>query len=198
MTTPTTPEAAQVRAVAFRRLLHIGTPVTSEQLADDLNTTNVHALVDELADQGRIRLDDEGRIVGSAGLNVRPDRHEIDLDGRRFWTWCAYDFLGIFAALGARGEARSTSPDGQHYRIRFRDGQPEPRPLVLFLPDEDYAACCTSMYEQWCPNSNLFGSTAAATSWASAHRITGQVLTLPQAAERGAARWAPLARTPAR
>lgn len=196
MTTPT-PEAAQVRTAAFRRLLHTGTPVAPEQLADDLGTTDVRTVVDELAGQGRIRLDAEGRIVGSAGLSVRPDRHKIDLDGRRFWTWCAYDYLGIFAALGASGEARSASPDGQHYQIRFDAGQPEPAPVVLFLPDDDYAACCTSMYEQWCPNSNMFGDTAAATSWASEHSVTGQVLTLPQAAERGAARWAPLARTPA-
>ena len=32
-------------------------------------------------------------VVGSAGLSVRPDRHEIEVEGREFWTWCAYDSL---------------------------------------------------------------------------------------------------------
>jgi hypothetical protein len=63
---------------------------------------------------------------------------------------------------------------------------------VLFLPDEDFAACCTNTYEQWCPNSNLFHCTDDATSWATDHGVTGTVLTLPDAAERRAQRWRPL------
>ncbi|HZC51571.1 MAG TPA: hypothetical protein VE441_03615 [Mycobacterium sp.] len=93
---------------------------------------------------------------------------------------------GLPTGIGPVGTALS-------YRIR-RDGQSEPAPLVLSLPDDDYAACCTSMYEQRCLNSNLFDGTAAATAWASAHSVSGEVLTLPLAAERGAARWAPLAK----
>jgi hypothetical protein len=61
----------------------------------------------------------------------------------------------------------------------------------LFLPDDDPDRC-TSAYDQWCPNSNLFHSAEAAQRWAAAHGITGQVLTLTQAAERGGARWRPL------
>jgi alkylmercury lyase len=121
-------------------------------------------------------------------LSIHPDRHQIELDGRRFWTWCAYDILGIFAALRATGPP----PRTPKLEILFRDGQPEPAPLVLFLPDDDFAACCTSMYDQWCPNSNFFRTAQAASDWATAHGVTGSVLTLPDAAELGAKRWRPL------
>lgn len=195
MITPTDPVAERVRGAAFRRLLHTSQPLTAAELADDLDHTEpaVRTAIHNLSQQGRVRLDADGRVIGSAGLSIHPDRHQIDLDGRRFWTWCAYDILGIFAALRATGHAHSTSPDsGEPLQIRFRDGQPEPAPLVLFLPDDDYAACRTNTYDQWCPNSNLFRTAAAATAWASEHGVTGSVLTLPEAADRGGQDWHPL------
>lgn len=197
MNTITEPVAERVRGAAFRHLARTGAPTTAAQLAADLEYTEpaVQDAIDGLARHGSLRLDDQGQVVGSAGLSIQPDRHEIDLDGHRFWTWCAYDILGIFAALHANGLARSTSPDtGQPVEIHFRDGQPEPVPLVLFRPNEDYAACCTNTYEQWCPNSNLFHTTAAATAWADDHHVTGTVLSLPRAAEHGARDWLPLTR----
>jgi len=109
---------------------------------------------------------------------------------------CAYDILGIFGALRATGQARSATPDtGTPLEIRFRDGHPEPAPLVLFLPDDDYAACCASIYDQWCPNSNFFHTAQGASDWATAHGVTGSVLTLPDAAELGAQRWSQLTQT---
>ena len=46
-----------------------------------------------------------------------------------------------------------------------------------------------STYDEWCPNNN-FCHTAG--FWAAGHGVTGELLTLPEAAERGAARWRPL------
>lgn len=195
MITPSDTLAEQVRGAAFRRLLRTSAPATSAQLADDLHEPehDLRSAIEDLTAQGWLRLDSDGGITGSAGLSIHPDRHQINLDGSTFWTWCAYDILGIYAALGATGHARSTSPsNGRPLEIAFRDGQPEPSTLVLFLPDDDYTACCTSMYEQWCPNSNLFHTTDDATSWATDHGVTGTVLTLPDAAELAAARWRPL------
>ena len=76
--------------------------------------------------------------------------------------------------------------------IHFTGGQPEPAPLVLLLPDDDYTACCTSAYDDWCPYSNVVHIAEAARSWAADHDVTGDVLTLHEAAERGTARWRPL------
>lgn len=179
-----------VRSTTFRQLLTTCSPITPHRLADDLARpeAEVADALDALRTQGLVRVDSDGRIVGAAGLNVTPDRHQIDLDGRRYWTWCAYDFLGIFAATGASGAARSITPDtGSAVEVRFRRGRPDPVALVLFLPDDPPS--CTSAYEQWCPHSNLFHSPGAARAWAAEHGIPGEVLALPEAAARGAASW---------
>lgn len=197
MTAPTDPLTVAVDGAAFRRLLRTAQRATAAQLADDLHkpqTAVLHA-IDDLHRQGQMRLDTHGRIVGSAGLSIRPDRHEINLDGRQFWTWCAYDFFGIFAALAANGHAKSVTPDtGQYVQIDFRDGRPQPAPLVLFLPADD-PTCSANAYDQWCPHSNLFHSSEAAAKWAADRGLTGQVLALREAAERGRRAWRALART---
>jgi hypothetical protein len=194
VSTPTDPLTARVDSAAFRRLLHTGLPASLAQLADDLNQPEpaVQNAIDDLHRQGQIRLDADGRIIGSAGLSIQPDRHQIDIDGRPFWTWCAYDIFGIFAGLRANGHARTITPDtGQTVELDFCNGRPQPAPFILFLPDDD-PACCTNAYEQWCPHSNLFHSAETATAWATDHRLTGQVLTLSEATDRGGARWSAL------
>lgn len=195
MTTPTDPTTRSVDAAAFRRLLHTGEPATTTQLADDLQQpeATVQAAIDELHRQGQLRLDDDGRILGSAGLSIRPDRHEIHLNGRQFWTWCAYDFFGIFAALDASGHATTVTPDtGQTVRIDFRHGLPDAAEFVLFLPADD-PTCSADAYDAWCPHSNLFRSADAARKWAADRGVTGHVLTAAEATERGARAWRPVA-----
>lgn len=191
MTAPTDPTIRLVDGAAFRRLLNTGEPATPTQLADDLHQPepDVQAAIEELHRQGQMRVDADGHIIGSAGLSIQPDRHEIELEGRKLWTWCAYDFFGIFAALHANGHATSVTPDtGQAVRITFHDGQPQDAPLVLFLPADD-PTCSADAYDQWCPHSNLFHTPDAATKWAADHDLTGQVLTLSEAAERGDRAW---------
>jgi hypothetical protein len=88
-----------VRGQAFRRLLAASVPATGQDLAAciGISADKVAQVLDELNAAGRIRRDEAGRVIGSAGLSVVADRHQIDFEGRRFWTWCAYDILGIFA-----------------------------------------------------------------------------------------------------
>jgi alkylmercury lyase len=138
---------------------------------------------------GHARRDDAGNLVGSAGLNVLPDRHEIQLGGRRYWTWCAYDVLGIFGSLGASGRAASRSPlTGGSIEVRFHDGRPQQTSVVLFLP-EDSPSCCGNVYEEWCPNLNFFEDEAAATKWSSNSDLSGRVLGLDEGVALAAAEW---------
>ncbi|MBJ7597967.1 organomercurial lyase [Candidatus Nephthysia bennettiae] len=149
--------------------------------------------MDELSQLGRIRLDDRRRVTGSGGLSVGPDRHQIELDGRKFWTWCAYDVVGIFGALRASGEARSASPfSGTALEVHFRDGRPLAPQLVLFRPDEADLACCSSVYDDWCPNSNFFESEDAAWIWSRGRGLQGRVLTLDEAAKLATREWGQL------
>jgi hypothetical protein len=190
-----------VRGEAFRLLLAAGVPATSEDLAVAIGSSadKVARLLEELNAAGRIRRDEAGRVIGSAGLSVVADRHQIDFEGRRFWTWCAYDILGIFGALRATGTAASRSPaTAAPITIRFCDGRPEAAAVVLFRPSDSFAASCMSIYEEWCPNSNFFEDAASARAWSASHKLEGRVLSLEEAADLATAEWLPVTRPPQR
>ena len=184
-----------VRVEAFRQLLASGSPVGADSLASSMvcSLGKLVETLDELDAAGRIRRDETGRVVGSAGLSVIPDRHRIELDGRKFWTWCAYDILGIFGAYRASGTAFSPSPaTGETIQVRFIDGRPKVKGVVLFRPSDTYAACCTNLYEEWCPNSNLFEDHMSAESWSTGRGLGGQILSLEEASVLATDEWLPL------
>ncbi len=189
-----TPSDSQdlIRRVSFRFLLARSEPVEAKELAaaTGIKLERLSALLDTLDAAGRIRRDNSGRVVGSAGLSVVPDRHEIELDGRKFWTWCAYDILGIFGALGASGRAFSPSPGAGTIEIHFKRGRPVKNHTVLFRPDEGLMSQCENVYEEWCPNSNLFADAERASRWAGEHGPGGRVMSLDEASDLGTADWA--------
>jgi len=183
---------ALIRTAAFRLLLANGRAISVEELvaATGLEQDKLVAHLEELDRAGRIRRDGAGGVVGSAGLSVTRDRHEIELDGRRFWTWCAYDILGIFGALAATGRAHSPSPEGRTIELQFQRGRPVSVDAVLFRPADELMSCCENVYEEWCANSNLFSNAEKATRWAEQRDIQGRVLDLAEASELGANDWA--------
>jgi hypothetical protein len=154
--------------------------------------------------QGRIRRDHTGAVTGSHGLSLTPTPHELHLEQqpgqeRRYWTWCAWDAVGILAALDASGRIRSTSPGSRApIQLDFDHGQlrnPEPE-LVVFFADTD---CCTpgaetgdgsgcgsgSVIDEWCPLVNFFEHTEAAQAWAAEHRVRGTAVPLAEATDQG-------------
>lgn len=184
-----------VRAAAFRLLItrHEGVELQALAHATGLTQEQLGALVERLDGAGRIRRDATGRVVGSAGLSVLPDRHEVELDGRRFWTWCAYDILGIFGALRAGGRALSPSPpDRDVIQLNFVLGRPQNSQAVLFRPDAELMRGCENVYEEWCPNSNLFASRELAKAWATDHGVEGRILDLEEAANLATEEWKPI------
>jgi len=90
-----------VRRAAFRQLLS-GRPALIETVADEagLSTDVAREAVDLVVSVGMAEVDDR-TIVGMDGLTTRRTRHALVLDGVGLWTWCAYDIVGIAAALGA-------------------------------------------------------------------------------------------------
>jgi DNA-binding IclR family transcriptional regulator len=77
-----------VRGEAVRHLLATGLPAAGEDLAASigLSADKIDRVLEDLNRSGRIRRDGAGRVIGSAGLSVVADRHQIDFGGRRFWT----------------------------------------------------------------------------------------------------------------
>jgi alkylmercury lyase len=60
--------------------------------------------LDELGAAGWIDRDGDGRVTGSAGLSMKTGPHRLEIDGAAFRTWCAYDSIGIAAALAANAQ----------------------------------------------------------------------------------------------
>ncbi len=65
--------------------------------------------------------------------------------------------------------------------------------MVLFRPDVAHLACCSSVYDQWCPNSNFFESEEAAWAWSRGRGLQGRVLTLEEARVLATKEWEQLA-----
>jgi hypothetical protein len=102
----------RIRKFAFQRLLETHRAVPIASLADELGepVEEIDSDISGLDRKGLIRRNQHGDIIGSVGLNVEPSRHELFIEDRQFWTWCAYDALGILAALGANGRVLSKNP----------------------------------------------------------------------------------------
>jgi Alkylmercury lyase len=182
----------QTRAAAFRLLLETGRAVSAVQIAAELNAgpSAIEAELRRLGAAGRIRRSAGEHVVGSAGLSVVPAAHELWLGSRRFWTWCAYDVVGITGALGVDARSLSQSPaTGAPIRLQFDTGQPPATPVVVFFPDDRGSV---RTIDDWCSNANFFETREAALSWSAQRKIEGAVIDLEEARRRGVAHWSPL------
>lgn len=189
-------DAGSVRAVrnaAFRLLLAGDAPVSLQEIASaaELPEGDVRDAIETLEARGRTQRDSLGRVVTCGGLSVEPTRHRIEVDGMTRWTMCAYDALGVLAALGGGGRVVSESPlDGTPIEIRFANGSPGESDAVLFYA-EGYETC-GSVYDEWCPLVNLFPTREDAERWAHVHHVTGRVRSLDDATTSAATEWRPL------
>ena len=128
---------------------------------------------------------DDGTIIGMDGLTTRPTRHGVVLRGVQLWTWCAYDIVGIAAALGveAVGNTRCGAC-GQPINVVLREGRPEAQTAVGWLPDES----CSNVMAEFCPSALLFCSKAHLDEWRAREGVgAGEALDLDSLADRGRA-----------
>ena len=106
--------------------------------------------------------------------------------GERF-TCCAYDALGILAALEAGGEIDSVSPEsGESIAVTLVRNQPLGASAVLFIAD---SSCCGSTLADWCPNVNFFEDRGAAERWSDRTGVVGRVVSLQEGTESAAREW---------
>ena len=77
----TSPEVRAMRAAGFRLLLEEGRPIEVEEWAAAAGIENaaLGELLESSRVEGRVQLDDDGRLLGIAGLTVEPSRHQLDI-----------------------------------------------------------------------------------------------------------------------
>ena len=182
--------SARVRRAAFARLLD-GRSVTVSELATDcaLAEHRVEDALTAMVTSGAATRDATGAVVAVSGLSVVPAAHELQLAGREFWTWCAFDAVGIPAALEVDAVARTRCGHcARPIELRMPEGQPPAdSPLVGWLP----GGPCANVQVDFCPAANLFCDSAHLTAWrAEAGHPPGGPASISELAEEGRAVWA--------
>jgi alkylmercury lyase len=183
--------AAALRRMAFQLLFAGERPVPVTELASALGRDEgeVRAEIETLEERGALRRA-EGSVVATAGLSVAPTRHQILVDGKRLWTWCAYDMFGILGALGHGGVAISASPvSGAVLEVPFEGAEPADNGMAVFIAE---MSGCKSIVDDWCPLNNLFEDVATAQRWAAERGVKGTALGVVETARLGGDRWRPM------
>jgi alkylmercury lyase len=177
----------RLRELAFGVLLTTREPVEPAALARlaDSDERHVAKALEDMARAGRIDRDQQGRVLGAAGLTLGDGPHGLATGGHPFRTWCAFDALGIPAALGR--DARVATVCGVCGRpIELREGRPNGRTSVrLWL-----SAGGGDMRADFCTPTVLLCSPAHARAWAERYGGHGRALPLGEAADLGARNWA--------
>ena len=121
---------------------------TVTELTTDLAT------VQALRDAGRLELGDDGVLVGVHGLVARPTSHRIEHSGGNVHTWCAFDAIGIPAALGLDATAVTACAHcAAEVRVTFRDGEPGAGAGVrLWVP----GGSLSHLVADFCRHANLY------------------------------------------
>ena len=142
-----------------------------------------------LARRGRAEIDEAGAVVGIHGLTLGATRHRIDHDGRSHQTWCAFDAIGIPAALGIDALAATDCPSCHAtIRVLISDGEPASGHSVLWLPTSPGA----HLMAEFCASADLYCDRDHLADVVGAERA-GEIVSLAEASALGRETWADVA-----
>lgn len=117
--------ALPVRPAAFQNLLS-GRPTSVAEIAaaSGVSQESARRATQDVAHVGMAEFDGS-TVVTMDGLTTRRTQHCITLDGVDLCTWCAYDFVGISAALGSDA-TRTTQCGtcGREIAVEIQGGDP--------------------------------------------------------------------------
>lgn len=181
--------AGPLREAGFTLILRDRQPVEVTDLAAvaGIDVASAGGAVNALAQEGWVDLDESGRIVGAAGLSLSTGPHGLSLGGAAFRTWCAYDSLGIAAALAADGRIETNCGQCEApIRLAFRAGNPErDGPERLWLAEGG-----ADLRGSFCTPTVLLCGEEHGNAWADSQGGHGRLVGLAEAAHPGAADWA--------
>lgn len=185
---PAIDAAGQLREAGFALMLLHRRPLELTELAQatGVDLEGVRSGVAALATAGWLDLDDSGRVAGAAGLSLATGPHGLTLGEASFRTWCAYDALGIAAALEADGHIETACGWCQApISVAVQGGIPDrtgPEWLWLAEGGDDLRG-------SFCTPTVLLCREEHAAAWAEAQGGRGRKLDLAEGARQGAADW---------
>lgn len=159
----------QVCRQMLQILTDVGRPLAPTYLATLLQMS-LEAFRMHLARVPDTEFDEQGNIVGW-GVTLVPTDHQVQLQGKRLYTWCAFDTVLFPALLQMEAQVHSVcaatrtpiafvaTPQG------IQELTPATSVLSLILPTER----CDCMRGTFCEQSRFFHSAEAASPWVALH-----------------------------
>lgn len=129
----------------------------------------------------------DGRVLGIHGLTLRRGRHSFTHLGTTRWTWCAFDSIGVPAALQLTAIAASDCPTCGHLiAVHIRDGGLDDEAAVLWLPAPRPSG---HLMNDFCSSADLYCSTNHLEAGAPRRGPDGRAVSLSDALEIGRETW---------
>lgn len=186
-----TPDELAVQKAGFGALL-AGESLTVAELSQrsGLDVVTVAAAVDALLGRESATVADDGRVDGIAGVTVRPTRHGMTVHGHTANTWCAFDSVGIPAALGLDAVAvTSCGYCKERIEVSFTEGRTAATGLWGWLPALPSES--VTLMSTFCSAADLFCDREHFDRWyESAGRPDGEACPIEELLEIGVATWA--------
>lgn len=177
-------------AVALYRLLAEGTPVAEPRVAEAVALAPERVAATLRGWPGIFR-DERGEIVGFWGLAQQEfPPHQLHVDGRRLWGWCAWDTLFLPIVLGRTARIESVDAiTGEPVRaVVGPHGVEEASDRALISFVRTNGAFDQDVIANFCHHVLFFASTKAAARWIG-DRDDAFLLTLAQGFELGRRVW---------
>lgn len=177
---PVVSQEEQRAGIILLQELARGEPVAIAQLARALGTPTeaAVALTKESALRPFVHIGEGGRIQGFYGLSVTPTHHQLTLNGRKLWTWCAPDTLEYPELLGGTAEIESRDPEtGQWVRLTVSTAgieAVEPTGVVVSMrrPETVDATSSARIMVSACHFQFFFASRESGERWVAKHPET--------------------------
>jgi alkylmercury lyase len=162
--------------------------VTELGRAAGLGPTRAQGVIDRLLARQAATVTD-GFVDGIAGLTTRPTKHTLTIDGDDRHTWCAFDAVGIPAALGL--DAIATTRCGHCHAtivVTFIAGHAPAAEPWGWLPTLDRGG--NRLIDEFCSAADLFCNRDHLEQWHSrAGSPAGEAHPLDELVDIGRAVW---------
>lgn len=181
--------ALELAANGFAALWHAGRPTLAELLPGRAKLAE--EVVIELVRRGRAELDTDGHLIGVHGLTRRATRHWFTHAGRDHHTWCAFDCVGIPAALSVDATATTDCPTcGRRLTIALQRGETENDAVALWLPTAERTS---DLMKDFCASADLYCSTEHLRQSIDVDGSPGRVICLQETLDLGRETWSDVA-----
>lgn len=169
---PTRPLDGHADELAIQRAglaaIRAGQHLTLTELASaaSLEPSRVQTVIDGLLARQAVTVTD-GRVDGIAGLTTRPTKHTLTIDDHDRHTWCAFDAVGIPAALGLDAIVTTRCRTcNATIHVTFTAGQTIATEPWGWLPSFD--GCGSQLRDEFCSAADLFCTRDHLAQWHSA------------------------------